>query len=135
MGSYSSPTVLPTANSPRPQPHNWASTSRLIRLSPGRKGRSRLAVVDGVVNEAVVRLVVGALPEGERVVICGTGIDVESRPILRRIETGFDPQERSRLRCWTSTGPLAQLKLEEAKGEEAVRLSPVLAAEEPPNYG
>lgn len=35
----------------------------------GRKGKSRLAVIDGVVNEAVVRLIVSALPEGQRVVV------------------------------------------------------------------
>lgn len=54
----------------------------------GRKGRARLAVVDGVVNEAVVRLLVSALPERERVVICGTGIDTEARPILRELRPG-----------------------------------------------
>jgi len=54
----------------------------------GRKGRTRLAVVDGVVNESVVQLIVGALPEKERVVICGTGIDTEARPILRELRPG-----------------------------------------------
>ena len=54
----------------------------------GRKGRARLAVVDGVVNEAVVRLIVSALPERERVVICGTGIDTDARPILRELRPG-----------------------------------------------
>jgi len=54
----------------------------------GRKGRSRLAVIDGVVNEAVVRLIVDALPERERVVICGTGIDTEVRPLLRELSPG-----------------------------------------------
>lgn len=54
----------------------------------GRKGRSRLAVVDGVVNESVVRLVVSALPERDRVVICGTGIDTDARPILRELRPG-----------------------------------------------
>jgi adenine-specific DNA-methyltransferase len=54
----------------------------------GRKGRLRLAVVDGVVNEAVVRLIVSALPERERVVICGTGIDTEARPALRELSPG-----------------------------------------------
>ena len=54
----------------------------------GRKGRARLAVVDGVVNESVVRLLVGALPERERVVICGTGIDTDARPILRELRPG-----------------------------------------------
>jgi adenine-specific DNA-methyltransferase len=43
----------------------------------GRKGRTRLAVIDGVVNDAVVRLLVSALGELERVVVCGTGIDPE----------------------------------------------------------
>lgn len=54
----------------------------------GRKGRSRLAVIDGVVNELVVRLIVSALPERERVVICGTGIDTEARPLLRELRPG-----------------------------------------------
>jgi adenine-specific DNA-methyltransferase len=54
----------------------------------GRKGRTRLAVVDGVVNESVVRLLVGALPEQEKVVICGTGIDTDARPILRELRSG-----------------------------------------------
>jgi adenine-specific DNA-methyltransferase len=54
----------------------------------GRKGRSRLAVVDGVVNESVVRLLVSALPDRERVVVCGTGIDTDARPILRELRPG-----------------------------------------------
>jgi adenine-specific DNA-methyltransferase len=54
----------------------------------GRKGRSRLAVVDGVVNEPVVRLIVSALAERERVVICGTGMDTEARPLLRDLRPG-----------------------------------------------
>jgi adenine-specific DNA-methyltransferase len=54
----------------------------------GRKGRSRLAVVDGVVNEQVVRLLATALPVGERVVVCGTGIDTQARPVLRELRPG-----------------------------------------------
>jgi adenine-specific DNA-methyltransferase len=54
----------------------------------GRKGRARLAVVDGVVNDSVVRILVSALPDGERVVICGTGIDTEARTILRELRPG-----------------------------------------------
>lgn len=54
----------------------------------GRKGRTRLAVIDGVANEPVVRLLTGALPERERVVICGTGIDPAARPILRELRPG-----------------------------------------------
>jgi adenine-specific DNA-methyltransferase len=54
----------------------------------GRKGRTRLAVIDGVVNEAVVRIIVSALGGGERVVVCGTGIDTDARPILRELRPG-----------------------------------------------
>jgi len=54
----------------------------------GRKGRTRLAVIDGVVNEAVVRIIVSALGDGERVVVCGTGIDIDARPILRELRPG-----------------------------------------------
>jgi len=54
----------------------------------GRKGRTRLAVIDGVVNEAVVRIIVSALGEGERVVVCGTGIDTDARPVLRELRPG-----------------------------------------------
>lgn len=54
----------------------------------GRKGRSRLAVVDGVVTESVARLLVNALPESERVLICGTAIDTDVRPLLRDLRPG-----------------------------------------------
>lgn len=54
----------------------------------GRKGRTRLAVVDGIVNESVVRILVSALDVGERIVICGTGIDTDARPTLRELRPG-----------------------------------------------
>jgi adenine-specific DNA-methyltransferase len=54
----------------------------------GRKGRTRLAVIDGVANESVVRLLVSVLPERERVVVCGTGIDTDARPVLRELRPG-----------------------------------------------
>lgn len=54
----------------------------------GRKGRSRLAVVDGVVNTSVVELLVNALADDERVVICGTGIDPEARTALKALRPG-----------------------------------------------
>ena len=41
----------------------------------GRKGRSRLAVVDGHVSVAVADLLVTALGSDERLVICGTSVD------------------------------------------------------------
>jgi adenine-specific DNA-methyltransferase len=54
----------------------------------GRKGRTRLAVVDGVANESVVRILHSALPDGEKVVVCGTGIDTDARPVLRELRPG-----------------------------------------------
>jgi adenine-specific DNA-methyltransferase len=54
----------------------------------GRKGRTLLAVIDGIVNEPVVRILAGALAERERVVICGTGIDSDARSILRELRPG-----------------------------------------------
>lgn len=54
----------------------------------GRKGRARLAVVDGLVNDGVVRLLASALPENERVVICGTAIDSEARGLLKELRPG-----------------------------------------------
>jgi len=54
----------------------------------GRMGRTRLAVVDGVVNESVVRLIVNALPEQELVKICGSAIDTDASQILRELRPG-----------------------------------------------
>lgn len=54
----------------------------------GRKGRTRLAVVDGVVNESVVRLLTGALADNERLVVCGTAIDPDVRALLKDLRPG-----------------------------------------------
>ncbi len=54
----------------------------------GRRGRSRLAVVDGLVNEDVVRLLVSALAEDERLVACGTAVDPTARDVLRQLRPG-----------------------------------------------
>ncbi len=54
----------------------------------GRRGRSRLAVIDGLVNEAVVRLVANALADDQRLVICGTAIDPAAREVLRGLRPG-----------------------------------------------
>lgn len=48
----------------------------------GRNGRRRLAVVDGLVDVNVVRIVVGELLENEQVVIAGTSIDPGARSDL-----------------------------------------------------
>jgi adenine-specific DNA-methyltransferase len=54
----------------------------------GRRGRARLAVVDGLLNEDVVRLLVTALPEDERLTACGTAIDPAARDALRAMRPG-----------------------------------------------
>jgi len=54
----------------------------------GRRGRSRLAVIDGLVNDDIVRLLVNALPEEEQLVVCGTAIDPQTRSILRHLRRG-----------------------------------------------
>ncbi len=54
----------------------------------GRKGRTRLAVVDGLANEPVVRLLASALGEDERVVVCGTAIDPAARSVLKELRPG-----------------------------------------------
>jgi adenine-specific DNA-methyltransferase len=54
----------------------------------GRKGRTRLAVIDGLVNEDVVRILVAALGAGERLVVCGTAIDTDARAVLRELRPG-----------------------------------------------
>ena len=54
----------------------------------GRRGRMRLAVVDGLVNAAVVRLLVNSLPEDERLTVCGTAVDPEVRPLLSKLRPG-----------------------------------------------
>lgn len=49
----------------------------------GRKGRSRLAVIDGLVNPTVIELLLGALDEGEQLTVCGTSVDPEAAEKLR----------------------------------------------------
>lgn len=54
----------------------------------GRRGRSRLAVIDGLVNEDVVRLLFKMLGPDERLVVCGTAVDPAARDVLRSLRRG-----------------------------------------------
>jgi adenine-specific DNA-methyltransferase len=54
----------------------------------GRKGRSRLAVIDGHVSEAVVQLLVDQLLDGELLVVCGTSLDPAVAEWLREARPG-----------------------------------------------
>jgi adenine-specific DNA-methyltransferase len=81
---------------------DWAANSKLAEAtaaqlgydySPeppfaGRKGRTRLAVVDGLVNEPVVRLLIEALGDDEKLVVCGTATDTAVGAVLRELRTG-----------------------------------------------
>jgi adenine-specific DNA-methyltransferase len=54
----------------------------------GIRGRSRLAVIDGLVSEDVARLLAKMVADNERVVICGTAIDPATRDLLRELRPG-----------------------------------------------
>lgn len=54
----------------------------------GRKGRTRLAVVDGLVNEDVIRLLVDALDADELLVVCGTAVDPAAGDLVRSLRPG-----------------------------------------------
>jgi adenine-specific DNA-methyltransferase len=54
----------------------------------GRRGRERLAVIDGVVDEEVVRTVAANLAEGEGAVIVAKGFLPEAQALLRELVPG-----------------------------------------------
>ncbi|MFI9552722.1 site-specific DNA-methyltransferase [Nonomuraea endophytica] len=54
----------------------------------GSRGRARLAVVDGVVDEVVARGVLGRLDEGERVVLVGKGVTPEAESLVAELSRG-----------------------------------------------
>ncbi|RBQ12124.1 site-specific DNA-methyltransferase [Spongiactinospora rosea] len=54
----------------------------------GRRGRARLAVIDGVVDEVVARGVLGHLDEGERVVLVGRGVTPEAESLVSELSRG-----------------------------------------------
>ena len=80
----------------------WATNGRLAEATAaqlgfdfqpdppfaGWKGKKRLSVIDGLVNEAVVRAVVQSLPPEEGVTICGTAIDPDCRSLLKELRPG-----------------------------------------------
>ena len=54
----------------------------------GRKGRTRLAVIDGLVSQDAATLIANSLVEDENVVLCGTAIDPLAAPLLRELSKG-----------------------------------------------
>lgn len=81
---------------------DWATNSELAEATAaqlgfahdpappfcGREGRSRLAVIDGLVNKLVVNLLVGALGEDELLTVCGTSVDDQAAEALRAMRPG-----------------------------------------------
>jgi adenine-specific DNA-methyltransferase len=67
----------------------------------GFKGRTRLAVLDGVVGAAEVEFLVAALGERERAVVVGKAVTEDAEPLLRRLSPGsrlrFAPDDLVRL--------------------------------------
>ncbi len=54
----------------------------------GRKGRTRLAVIDGLVNADVAQLLVDRLDERERLLVCGTAVDDDAISFMRDSRLG-----------------------------------------------
>ncbi len=54
----------------------------------GRRGDERLAVIDGLVNDAVVDFLLDWLPEGQLLVVYGTGIDPYAQARLAELHRG-----------------------------------------------
>jgi adenine-specific DNA-methyltransferase len=54
----------------------------------GNKGRSLLAVVDGLITSEVVELIAASLEPSERVVICGTAVAVDADGALKAVSPG-----------------------------------------------
>ncbi len=54
----------------------------------GLKGRTRLAVIDGIITVGAVRLLVSALHDGENLQVCGTAVEPEARDVLRNLRRG-----------------------------------------------
>jgi adenine-specific DNA-methyltransferase len=59
----------------------------------GRKGRFRLAVIDGNVSVNVVELLAGALGPDERLLVCGTSLDPDASDALRKLSRGSEARK------------------------------------------
>jgi hypothetical protein len=54
----------------------------------GRKGRTRLAVVDGIADEQLIRAVVASLGAGETTTIVAKGVEENASELLRELSRG-----------------------------------------------
>jgi adenine-specific DNA-methyltransferase len=54
----------------------------------GRKGRNRLAVIDGLISPTVIELLISALGADELLTVCGTSVDEQASELLRAQRPG-----------------------------------------------
>jgi len=81
---------------------DWAAGTELARATAaqmgfnyepdgplcGRKGRQRLAVIDGLVSPDVMRLLLDVVTPEERLVVAGTSLDPQAEEELRKTRPG-----------------------------------------------
>lgn len=105
---------------------DWATNSKLAEATAaqlgfeyepappfcGAKGRTRLAVIDGLVSQDAARLLAGALGDGENLIICGTVLDPAAAKVLRELRPGSKVRkipasilEEYRVSRWTPMPP------------------------------
>jgi hypothetical protein len=59
----------------------------------GRRGKQRLAVIDGLVNDPVINFLLDWLPEDELLVVFGTGVDPYTQDRLAELHRGSTLQK------------------------------------------
>lgn len=125
----------------------WATTGRLAETTAaqlgyaydpdgpfsGRKGRARLAVVDGVVNESVVRMLVDALAEGEILEVAATSVDDGAATVARELRRGSKVRKipQAILRSYQRTSRLRELLPPSERDISDARPTPVPPATQP----
>lgn len=125
----------------------WATTGRLAETTAaqlgyaydpdgpfsGRKGRARLAVVDGVVNESVVRMLVDALAEGEILEVAATSVDDGAATVARELRRGSKVRKipQAILRSYQRTSRLRELLRPSERDISDARSTPVPPAAQP----
>jgi adenine-specific DNA-methyltransferase len=78
----------------------------------GKKGRTRLVVIDGLVSQEAATLLAGILAEGENLILCGTVLDPAAGKVLRELRPGSKVRkipasilDEYRLARWSPVAP------------------------------
>lgn len=71
----------------------------------GTKGRKRLAVIDGLVNRAILEVLADSLPDGQAMEVAGTAVVADARQIARSLAKGSSVRKvpSSILSTWRRT--------------------------------